>query len=48
MVREVYGAHLSVQEKSRLKKMIRPRSLQSPHPAEDRRRVDRFPSGGCF
>ena len=36
MVREVYRVHLSVQEKGRLKKMIRLGSHQGTFPAEDR------------
>ena len=36
MVREVYGVHLSVREKGRLKKMIRSGGDQSPDTAEDR------------
>ena len=54
MVREVYGVHLSVQEKARLKKLIR--SGRSSAQAVTRARillktdegVDRFPGGGCF
>ena len=36
MMWKVYGVHLSVQEKGRLKKKIRPGSDQSLDPAEDR------------
>ena len=48
MVREVYGVHLSVREKGRLKKMIRSGSHQGTDPTEDGRGLDCIPGGSRF